>query len=200
MSDQLAAYFGVQRGVLVSSVDMDSPAARAGLKAGDVITSMNGRSVSDVSDVFEEVRRAGSGASIAMTVMRDRKEAEAHGANPRDRSARAPERAIDIGRVGGSALRAVRGVTALSYDPVASRASSAAAADSIRGATAPANCAARMPVSARISGARLGPTRQFHREHAGRLRALEHRCRERRTRVEVTCRRLRAHPSATLAW
>jgi len=74
VSEQLAAYFGVQRGVLVSSVDMDSPAARAGLKAGDVITSVNGRSVSDVSDVLEGARRAGSGASIAVTVMRDRKE------------------------------------------------------------------------------------------------------------------------------
>ena len=38
LSDQLATYFGVKDGVLVASVEADSPAARAGLKAGDVIT------------------------------------------------------------------------------------------------------------------------------------------------------------------
>src|SRR5688572_7486055 len=37
LSDQLAAYFGVTRGGLVASVSADSPAADAGLKAGDVI-------------------------------------------------------------------------------------------------------------------------------------------------------------------
>jgi serine protease Do len=74
VSDQLAAYFGVQRGVLVSSVDADSPAAQAGLKAGDVITSINGRGVENVSDVLDEVRRADSGGSIAITATRDRKE------------------------------------------------------------------------------------------------------------------------------
>jgi serine protease Do len=74
VSDQLAAYFGVKSGVLVTSVEMDSPAERAGLKAGDVITSINSRSVDDVSDVLDEVRRADGGGSIALTVTRDRKE------------------------------------------------------------------------------------------------------------------------------
>ncbi len=35
---------------------------------------MNGRTVADVSDVLEEVRRADGGASMAITVMRDKKE------------------------------------------------------------------------------------------------------------------------------
>src|SRR5262245_40979254 len=42
MSDQLAAYFGVKEGVLVSDVNANTPAAAAGLKAGDVITAVNG--------------------------------------------------------------------------------------------------------------------------------------------------------------
>lgn len=74
VGDQLATYFGVKSGVLVTSVDMDSPAGRAGLKAGDVITSINSRSVNDPSDVLDEVRRAEDGGSLAITVTRDRKE------------------------------------------------------------------------------------------------------------------------------
>jgi serine protease Do len=74
VGEQLAAYFGVPRGVLVTSVDLDSPAGRAGLKAGDVITSVNGRSVDDPADVLAEVRRADAGGPLAMTVTRDRKE------------------------------------------------------------------------------------------------------------------------------
>jgi S1-C subfamily serine protease len=74
VSDQLATYFGVKSGVLVTSVEMDSPAGRVGLKAGDVITMVNTRSVNAVSDVLEEVRHADGGGSVALTVTRDRKE------------------------------------------------------------------------------------------------------------------------------
>ena len=74
VSDQLAAYFGVPRGVLVSSVDTASPAARAGLKAGDVITAVNSRSVDEISEVLDELRRVERGGSATITVTRDKKE------------------------------------------------------------------------------------------------------------------------------
>jgi serine protease Do len=72
VSDQLATYFGVKGGVLVTSVEADSPAARAGLKAGDVIVTVNSRAVSDAGDVANEVGRGGS--DLSLTVMRDKKE------------------------------------------------------------------------------------------------------------------------------
>jgi predicted metalloprotease with PDZ domain len=38
LGKQLADYFGVQHGVLVNSVEANSPADKAGLKAGDIVT------------------------------------------------------------------------------------------------------------------------------------------------------------------
>ena len=74
IGDQLAAYFGVKQGVLVSSVTAESPAARAGLKAGDVITAVNGRDVSTTADLSTAVNGTSPEGTLELRVMRDRKE------------------------------------------------------------------------------------------------------------------------------
>lgn len=74
LSDQLAAYFGVKEGVLVSEVLDSTPAASAGLKAGDVITAANGRSVQSTADLTREVRDTEAGSAIELRITRDRKE------------------------------------------------------------------------------------------------------------------------------
>ncbi|HET9318039.1 MAG TPA: PDZ domain-containing protein [Vicinamibacteria bacterium] len=71
LSDQLAGYFKVDDGVLVSSVDEESPAAKAGVKAGDVIVKLNGHSITDAADLGREVARLEPGAEATMTVQRD---------------------------------------------------------------------------------------------------------------------------------
>ena len=73
LGDQLAGYFGVSEGVLVSAVERDSPAACAGVKAGDVITAINRATVRRPSDVTDAVRNLSSGAALELTIMRDRK-------------------------------------------------------------------------------------------------------------------------------
>lgn len=73
LDDQLAAYFGVKEGVLVKSVASDSAAAKAGLKAGDVITSVNGRHVYEVSDVNRALERMEDADEFTLEVVRDRK-------------------------------------------------------------------------------------------------------------------------------
>jgi S1-C subfamily serine protease len=73
LEEQLAQYFGTSRGVLVSSVTADSPAARAGLKAGDVITAVNGKVVAEPSELVEAVRAVEDGAAVKIDYTRDKK-------------------------------------------------------------------------------------------------------------------------------
>jgi serine protease Do len=73
LSPQLAEYFGTKDGVLVSSVADGSAAAKAGLKAGDVITSIGGTEVDDPSDVRRAVQDAKDGEELTIGLTRDRK-------------------------------------------------------------------------------------------------------------------------------
>jgi serine protease Do len=76
LTDQLRDFFGVftDEGVLVSSVDMNSDGEQAGVKAGDVITSINGTAVRNPAQFAREMRRPNSG--ITLKIMRDKKEQE----------------------------------------------------------------------------------------------------------------------------
>ena len=51
----------------------DSPAEKAGLKAGDVIVEVDGRQVADTGDLSREINRKGTG-DVTITVVRDRKQ------------------------------------------------------------------------------------------------------------------------------
>ena len=73
LDTQLAEYFGVKEGVLVKSVAEDSSGSKAGLKAGDVITSINGRHVYDSSDIARALDRVESSGEFTLEVTRDRK-------------------------------------------------------------------------------------------------------------------------------
>ena len=74
LSPQLAGYFGVKDGgALVSSVSKDSAAEKAGLKAGDVITSVNGGRVRDADSLSREIGDA-TGTELSIGIVRDKKE------------------------------------------------------------------------------------------------------------------------------
>lgn len=73
LSGQLADYFGVKDGLLVTAVTADSPAAKAGVKAGDVITSVNGKAVNDVGDIRNAMQDVKDGGEFTVEVVRDRR-------------------------------------------------------------------------------------------------------------------------------
>jgi serine protease Do len=72
LTPQLAEFFGVKEGVLVRTVNAKSPAERAGLKAGDVVTKVNGTPISSPREVSALLRS--SRKTAIFTVTRNRKE------------------------------------------------------------------------------------------------------------------------------
>jgi len=75
LSGQLAEYFGVSggKGLLVSEVIENTPAAKAGLKAGDVIIAVDGEKVDRAMNLIEALRAKGEGV-VTLTVVRNRSE------------------------------------------------------------------------------------------------------------------------------
>ena len=73
---QLAQSFGLDRprGALVSAAEKDSPAAKADVKAGDVILAVNGREIDRVGDLRAEVSKTKPGSTAELRVWRDGKE------------------------------------------------------------------------------------------------------------------------------
>jgi predicted metalloprotease with PDZ domain len=75
LGSQLADYFGVKdgQGLLVKRVAEHSPAADAGLKAGDVVTKVNGRTMATLSDWAKTIH-ANRGKQVQVTIFRNHKE------------------------------------------------------------------------------------------------------------------------------
>lgn len=72
VSPDLGESFGVEHGVLVLSVGANTPAARAGLRGGDVITKVDGKDVTTPSQFKRALQEADSG--VKLTIVRKRKE------------------------------------------------------------------------------------------------------------------------------
>ena len=73
LTKQLADYFGVSdgKGVLVTSVSENSPAAKAGIKAGDVITAVDGEKIEGPGDLSRAINKQKDG-DITLTIVRDK--------------------------------------------------------------------------------------------------------------------------------
>jgi membrane-associated protease RseP (regulator of RpoE activity) len=99
ITDELRGHYGAPKdaGVLVGGVEADSPAARAGIEVGDVITSVDGREVSSTGDLSRAVRRKKAGETVEIEFVRGRGTRKVT-ATLEERKGR--ERTIDLGEMG----------------------------------------------------------------------------------------------------
>lgn len=92
LTPELRAHFGVKEdaGVMVSKVIDDSPASRAGLEVGDIITAVDGEAIGSGGQLAHSIRSREDGESVLLEVWRDgsvqnltatveEREAEPHG-------------------------------------------------------------------------------------------------------------------------
>jgi membrane-associated protease RseP (regulator of RpoE activity) len=72
ISPELRAYLGAprDRGVLVDAVRPDSPAARAGLQVGDIVTDVDGDATKSASDVLGAMTDRKKGDQVAVVAVR----------------------------------------------------------------------------------------------------------------------------------
>jgi serine protease Do len=71
LTKQLADHFGVANGVMINNVREDSPASRAGLRAGDIIVEVDGNEVKGDFDLIRAITEKKEG-DVSLTIVRDR--------------------------------------------------------------------------------------------------------------------------------
>ena len=79
LTKQLADYFGIAdgKGALVTAVTEDGPAAKAGVKAGDVITAVDGEAVDSPGDISRVINRKKEG-DVTLTIIRNKSQQTIH--------------------------------------------------------------------------------------------------------------------------
>jgi S1-C subfamily serine protease len=73
LNPELETYFGAPQGsgLLVAKVAPGSAAARAGLRVGDVLTTLDGKKLADAGDVLSSLAAIDTSRSVAIDVIRE---------------------------------------------------------------------------------------------------------------------------------
>ncbi len=136
LDEALSAQFGTEKGALLNEVTEDSPAEKAGLKPGDVITKVNGTEIRDPRHLTMTVSQFAPGTEVSIDYLRDGKvraakatlsrradEASAKGEEPAPKKDEGILNGVGVGEI-TSELRAqmqiperVKGVIVTNIDP-----------------------------------------------------------------------------------
>jgi serine protease Do len=76
LSGAVNRVYGFKNGVLVQEVQPGGPAEKAGIKPGDIVTTIDGRAIKDGDDLVNEIASRRPGSSIRLGYLRDGKPAD----------------------------------------------------------------------------------------------------------------------------
>jgi serine protease Do len=76
LSGAVNRVYGFKNGVLVQEITPGGPAEKAGLKAGDIITAIDGRSIKDGDDLVNEIASRRPGSGVRLGYLREGKQAD----------------------------------------------------------------------------------------------------------------------------
>ena len=71
--DEIKTMFGTDQGAFVKEVRDGTPAAKAGIRSGDVIVALEGTAVKNVRELQDKIRELKPGVQLRMEVLRDKK-------------------------------------------------------------------------------------------------------------------------------
>ncbi len=76
VTPEIAESLGIKeaQGALVADVQADTPAAKAGIKSGDVVLSVEGQPIKDARELSRRIAGFQPGATVKLNVLRDGKE------------------------------------------------------------------------------------------------------------------------------
>jgi serine protease Do len=77
LSSSVNRVYGFKNGVLVGEIQPGGPAEKAGLKAGDIISTVDGRQIKDGDDLVNEIASRRPGSSVRLGYLREGKQADA---------------------------------------------------------------------------------------------------------------------------
>jgi len=126
ITSDLAGSLGLSevKGALVSAVSEGSPAEKAGIQRGDVITGINGQAVKDSNSLRNQVSRLKPGSTVTLTVLRSGqprqvsvKLAELHQRADKDDESASPAERGTPGALGLSVQPGDAGVEVTNVDP-----------------------------------------------------------------------------------
>lgn len=74
LTPDLRVHYGAPRdaGVLIGEVEGDSPAAKAGLQVGDIVTAADGEKIEAPSDLSRAIRGKKAGDTVKLDIVRDK--------------------------------------------------------------------------------------------------------------------------------
>ncbi len=117
-------------GALVDEAQADTPAAKAGIQAGDVITAVNGNAIKDSGQLAREISAMSPGSTVKLDVLRKGESKtfdvtlatmpnhrEANAGNEEEGSAATPHLGLSVAPAGEVAGAGAKGVVVTNVDP-----------------------------------------------------------------------------------